>query len=236
MRYQRKDKTLVFLASLLMCAFGLSATALGQVPYDPTLAVRPAPNIMVLLDATRTTLINGETCLGKCHATGNHGGIDDYGIYQNGETRLQLARRVLTGGWGWNSNGRTANSDARVSTAGIMDTYRGYRWGVAWYDGSGARIALDPTTDNEQAQKTVIDFGQPCFEVLPGSPGSCVQGLNSWMPAVGSAQGSFPTSNGRQSNALQYLEQYWDPAVNAPQTPAQRQTNNGRQQQNQKEG
>jgi hypothetical protein len=223
-----KKKFLGSLCIVLMASVTLPESARGQVPYDPTLAVKPAPNIMLLIDATRTTLINGATCFGMCHATGGHGSLDSYSIYRNGKTRLQLARTVLTGGWGWNSNGSVSNSDARVSTAGIMDTYRGYRWGVSWYDGSGVRLALDPTSDNELAQKTVIDFGQPCFEVAPGNSGTCVYGLNSWMPAVGSAQGSFTTSDGRQSVALQYLEEYWRPGVSPPQTPLQRQPKNGK--------
>ncbi|MEE2903727.1 MAG: PilC/PilY family type IV pilus protein [Myxococcota bacterium] len=206
---------------IVTCFAGFgSSIAQAQVPYDPTVAVRPAPNIMVVMDATRTTLINGETCRGLCHTRNGHSdGHDDAHIYRRGETRLQLARQVLTGGWGWNSNGRVANSDARVSTDGIMDVYRGYRWGLTWYDGTGPRLAIDPTSDNERAQKTMIDFGMGCFEILPGNSNTCYYGLNSWMPQRGSTSASNAES--RQARALQYVHDYWKPGISPPQTSPQ---------------
>jgi hypothetical protein len=217
-----KQKSLWALASIMALFVVEAPSAQAQVPFDPTTAVRPPPNIMLLMDATRTTLINGETCRGLCHSRGSNACQTNHehscSIYQNGETRLQLARRVLTGGWGWNSNGRVANSDARVSTAGIMDTYRAYRWGVSWYDGTGVRLALDPTSNNDLAQKTVIDFGLPCFEYDPRDRNrTCYYGLNSWMPNIGSTGASG--AGGRQSRALQYLDQYWRPGVSPPQAP-----------------
>ena len=88
----------------------LATPALAQNPYDPPTSVRPPPNVMLLMDATGTTRINGSTCRGSCHvegptpgACGGWGGEWDCNIYGAGETRLQLARRVLTGGWGWNT-------------------------------------------------------------------------------------------------------------------------------------
>lgn len=209
--------------------------AAAQIPYDPPTATRPEPNVMVVIDATRTTLIDGGSCGGACHVEGqvspcgtrsDHSGT----LYYNGQTRLQLARRVLTGGWGWNTNvvvnGQSA--DARIRTDGVMDTYK-VRWGVAWYDGLGTRIALDPTVDNDLAQRTVIDFRQPSNEdlgeatLLDGRP------LNSWLPFYrttqccgnqdGSATDCTPEtipwfndaggSGGRMGRALKYVRDYW---------------------------
>ena len=205
---------------------GLSANVVqAQVPYDPTTAVRPTPNIMVVMDAMRTTLIDAQGCgNARCHVTGRHQTHQvSTSIYRNGQTRLQLARRVLTGGWGWNSNGVVPGSDARISTDGIMDVYKGYNWGVVWYDGSGPRLALDPTSDNERAQQSVIDFGLGCFETSPNNSNTCMYGLNSWMPIVGSGQhtsGGAPNYDHRQSRVMSYMHDYWMPGVSPPTTPA----------------
>ena len=78
-------------------------------------------------------------------------------------------------------------------------------------------------TPNEQGafsgscQKTVIDFGLPCFEYDPRDRNrTCFYGLNSWMPNIGSTGASG--AGGRQSRALQYIEQYWRPGVSPPRT------------------
>ena len=158
-------------------ALGMVASAspaLAQNPYDPPTSVRPPPNVMLLMDATGTTRINGSTCRGSCHvegptpgSCGGWGGEWDCNIYAAGQTRLQLARRVLTGGWGWNTAhvdgpgpGTNGPADAQLRTDGVMDQYK-VRWGVTWYDGIGTHLAIDPTADNLLAQKAVIDFGHP---------------------------------------------------------------------------
>src|SRR5688500_3396847 len=155
---------------LMVSTFSLLApAAFAQIPYNPPSATRPPPNVMLVLDGSKTTMINGENCRGICHVEGTvdsqcggAGGEYDCNIYRHGETRLQLARRVLTGGWGWNTSfwsSRNGFADASSSNAGVMDQYRGIRWGLMWYDGLGTRIALDPTGDNVAAQRAVIDFG-----------------------------------------------------------------------------
>jgi hypothetical protein len=95
---------------------------------------------------------------------------------QTSQTRLNLARRVLTGGWGWNTSvswaGSGGSADAFVRPDGIMDQYK-VRWGVMYYDGLGARMVLNPTVDGpgKIAQKAVIDFGNPGFGENYGNPG-----------------------------------------------------------------
>jgi hypothetical protein len=216
-----------------LSVLSLSATAWGQVPYDPPTAVRPPPNVMVLMDATRTTLINGQTCTGVCHQEGNCGGGNhhDCGIYARGETRLQLARRVLTGGWGWNTNhvdGTNGVADARVRTDGVMDNYR-VRWGVAWYDGLGTRIVVDPTLDSVAAQQAVIDFGLPSNESLGQGidNGAGAVSLNSWLPyyrttncCSNASAAAADGASARMARALETIRQYWQPGVSAVRFPA----------------
>src|SRR5687768_5115661 len=98
---------------VLLAAFVIAmapSIARAQNPFDPPTATKPPPNVMLLMDGTRTTLINGSNCRGVCHVEGAsdsdcgaRGGEYDCNIYREGETRLQLARRVLTGGWGWDT-------------------------------------------------------------------------------------------------------------------------------------
>ena len=152
----------------MVCIVGAPAVAFAQIPYDPPSAVRPPPNVMVLMDATRTTLIDGNgrdmsgNCTSSCHDEGetpNPRGHNDMTDYLNGLTRLQLARRVLTGGWGWNPSGPApAGANAATSLEGVMDQYK-VNWGVAYYDGIGTRIVKDPDDNNVASQKAVIDFG-----------------------------------------------------------------------------
>lgn len=183
---------------LTLLATATSAhVAVAQIPYDPPTAQRAAPNVMLLMDSTRTTLIDSNPCgSGNCHVQDNNG--NDPLLFQNGRTRLQLGRRVLTGGWGWNTTyadtsqpaPNTADAAGRVD--GVMDQYR-VRWGVAFYDGLGTRLALNPTSDNRLAQQRVIDFGQPGYgenlgpSPLAGYTGSPTAGgvsdrLNSYLP------------------------------------------------------
>lgn len=149
--------------------------AQAQNPFDPPTATRPQPNVMLLMDGSLTTMINGQNCRGLCHVEPGMGcgGEYDCDLYRHGETRLQLARRVLTGGWGWNTSyvsgphghvdGTThagqGPADALQSNIGVMDQYRGVRWGLMWFDGLGTRHVLDPTANNQLAQQRVIDFG-----------------------------------------------------------------------------
>jgi len=172
--------------------FGIAHPALAQVPYDPPSAVKAAPNVFLILDANRTTLISGGSCTGSsCHFEGVGGGrsTGNASLYQNGETRLSLARRVLTGGWGWNTASTYGPSggsaDGFVRPDGIMDQYK-IRWGVIFYDGLGARMVLNPTFDgsNKVAQKAVIDFGRPGFGENFGGPSDTglATPLNSWLP------------------------------------------------------
>lgn len=176
------------LSGLTVMILGLpSAASWAQVPYDPPTAQRAAPNVLLVMDATRTTLINGSTCRGECHfedAAFNAAGsvrsppeIGEYSdLFNTGQTRLQLARRVLTGGWGWNTANTAA--DASVSRLGIMDQYF-VRWGVIYYDGLGARLAQNPTMNNALAQQRVIDFNLPGYgEAL----GRVSPTLNSFLP------------------------------------------------------
>ncbi len=153
-------------ALLAVLLAGLSFPALAQNPYDPPTSVRPPPNVMLLMDATRTTLITGAPCGGPCHTEGQCGGWGgswSCSIYGAGNTRLQLARRVLTGGWGWNTthvDATNGSADALLRTDGVMDQYK-VRWGVTYYDGLGTRLVVDPTANNLGAQQAVIDFGYP---------------------------------------------------------------------------
>lgn len=227
--------------SVTACALSLLGpnVAWSQATYDPPTSQRPPPNVMLLLDATRTTSINGQTCRGLCHVEGSCGGAGgewDCNLYKRGETRLQLARRVLTGGYGWNTSVNGADglpADARVRTDGVMDGYK-VRWGVSYYDALGVRLAIDPTTNSEAAQKAVIDFNNtPNDAYGPGGP----TGLNSFMiyprttRCCGNSSGSpWSTANytrlpwwdqngnwaSRQAVALQWLRDYWRPGVHAP--------------------
>lgn len=216
---------------LALAAVFVPTMSWAQVPFDPPTAQRAAPNVLLLLDSTRTTLINGQTCRGECHVedTGNSGEHQD-SLYNNGETRLQLGRRVLTGGWGWNTTGTgpSGSADASVRRDGVMDQYF-VRWGVLFYDGLGARLALNPTLDNALAQQRVIDFGQPGFgENLASPPIS--PPLNSYVPhyrttrCCGNSQAGGPGNDGhdattpvydeatgaggRMTRALQYVRDY----------------------------
>ena len=117
--------------------------------------------------------------MGPSQSCGGHGGEYNCDILKNGETRLQLARRVLTGGYGWNTSvigpdGRSA--DARARTDGVMDAYK-VSWGVTYFDGLGPRLAADPTLDADAAQKAVIDFGMAPNDHLTNPAGD--PGLNS---------------------------------------------------------
>jgi hypothetical protein len=47
--------------------------------------------------------------------------------------------------------------DALTQTVGVMDAYK-VRWGVAWYDGLGTRLAIDPTTDCAAVTTTVDEM------------------------------------------------------------------------------
>ena len=112
----------------LGCLLGGTSSALAQNPYDPPTAVRPPPNVMLLLDATMTTTINplkpADCHAGGCHEPGH--GLHSSTIWANGGTRLQLARQVLTGGYGWNvdTTKAAASADAKVSAAGVMDAFK----------------------------------------------------------------------------------------------------------------
>ena len=78
------------------------------------------------------------------------GGSWSCSIYGAGNTRVQLARRVLTGGWGWNTthfDATNGSADALLRTDGVMDQYK-VRWGVSYYDGLGTRLVVDPTANN----------------------------------------------------------------------------------------
>ncbi len=199
----------------------LATPALAQNPYDPPTSVRPPPNVMLLMDATGTTRINGSTCRGSCHvegptpgACGGWGGEWDCNIYGAGETRLQLARRVLTGGWGWNTghvNVPNGPADAQLRTDGVMDQYK-VRWGVTWYDGIGTRLAIDPTADNLLAQKAVIDFGHPGRNEATFKTGAAtgisVPALNSYNPAFRTT-GCCGVTNGPINPAAIWDEQPW---------------------------
>jgi hypothetical protein len=176
---------------------------------------------MLLMDATGTTRINGSTCRGSCHvegptpgACGGWGGEWDCNIYGAGETRLQLARRVLTGGWGWNTghvNVPNGPADAQLRTDGVMDQYK-VRWGVTWYDGIGTRLAIDPTADNLLAQKAVIDFGHPGRNEATFKTGAAtgisVPALNSYNPAFRTT-GCCGVTNGPINPAAIWDEQPW---------------------------
>ena len=232
------------LGAVLSVTIGLPAVGLAQVPYDPPTAVKPAPNVMLLMDATRTTLINGENCRGICHQEGvGYSGRHEWStsIYAAGETRLQLARRVLTGGWGWDTghvDGTNGAASAEIRGDGVMDAYK-VRWGVAWYDGVGVRLAINPTADNLAAQEAVIDFGynpdSPNTEILGTGIGGV--DLNSYLPFYRSTQccgnhdsGSSapppPTripfwadaadAHARQARALRWVHDYYKPGVAPP--------------------
>jgi hypothetical protein len=160
-------------------ASAFALPALAQNPYDPPTAVRPAPNLALLMNATRTVTINARSCgSSSCHA--EPGGNDNWPLWQWGWTRIQLARRALTGGFAWNNGplpplppGWTdpGEPDANISHDGIMDTYTGVRYGVFYFDGLGTRTVLNPgesypgLTMNDSAQRAVIDFGAP---IAPG--------------------------------------------------------------------
>jgi len=173
-------------------ALGFAQSASAQVPYDPPTSVKAAPNVFLILDANRTTLISGAACGAPCHYEGFPDGDSGQSktLYMQGLTRLSLARRVLTGGWGWNTaafHGPSGGSaDGKQRPDGIMDQYK-VRWGVMWYDGLGARWVLNPTFDgpNKVAQKAVIDFGRPGFGENWGPVGFKITeqgGLNSFLP------------------------------------------------------
>jgi hypothetical protein len=225
MRTTRLPSVLVILLS--------PAVAVAQNGFDPPTAERAAPNVLLLMDSTRTTLINGATCTGTCHVedTGNSGHHDS-SIYQNGETRLQLGRRVLTGGWGWNTagTGPSGSADASVRRDGVMDQYF-VRWGLLFYDGLGTRLALNPTLDNALAQQRVIDFGQPGFgegfSAPPINPAlnsylphyrttrCCGNGQQGGLGADGNDESSpvydeATDAGGRMTRALQYVRDYID--------------------------
>lgn len=217
---------------------GMSSSAYGQATYDPPTAQRPPPNVMAVMDATRTTLIDGQGCgSSHCHVEANcggHSGKWDCGLYRNGGTRLQLARRVLTGGWGWGSNATVLGSDAQQNATGVMDYYK-VRWGVTYYDGLGPRLAVDPTSDNEAAQKAVIDFGNPpndtfgpggaplnSFVPYPRTTRCCGNRLsappydytrNTDLPWYDEASGA----HARQSQVMEFVRNYWQPGTPAPQ-------------------
>ena len=83
------------------------------------------------------------------------GGSWSCSIYGAGNTRVQLARRVLTGGWGWNTthfDATNGSADALLRTDGVMDQYK-VRWGVSYYDGLGTRLVVDPTANNLAARE-----------------------------------------------------------------------------------
>lgn len=197
----------------------------AQVPFDPPTAQRAAPNVLLIMDSTRTTLINGETCRGRCHVEDNgddtgSGGEHDGNIYDRGETRLQLARRVLTGGWGWNTAavGPSGPADAAVRRDGVMDQYF-VRWGLIYYDGLGPRLALNPTVDNALAQQRVIDFAQPGFGEDIGNDGNdyVSPALNSYLPhyrttrCCGNSQAAGPGNDGSSASTPVYNEAVgWD--------------------------
>lgn len=224
------------LSRMALALIFLPGVSWAQVPYDPPTAQRAAPNVILLMDATRTTLINGSTCRGECHVEdGGNGGEHDPNIYNYGETRLQLARRVLTGGWGWNTTGQerppgTRSADASVRRDGVMDQYF-VRWGLIYYDGLGARLVLNPTLDNALAQQRVIDFGQPNFGETISNP-AINPPLHSFLPywrttqCCGNAQQLLPWNDGwaastpvwgeatawagRMTRALDYVHDYLD--------------------------
>jgi hypothetical protein len=189
------------LVAVWASAFALPA--LAQNPYDPPTAVRPAPNLALLMNATRTVTINARSCgSSSCHA--EPGGNDNWPLWQWGWTRIQLARRALTGGFAWNNGplpplpaGWTdpGEPDANISHDGIMDTYTGVRYGVFYFDGLGTRTVLNPgesypgLTMNDSAQRAVIDFGAPIapgnfgFGEQMGGPNDRPQvGLGSFLP------------------------------------------------------
>lgn len=191
-------------STLIGLTAGAARVAFAQVPYDPPTSVTAAPNVFLVMDATRTTLITGESCEARCHMEARHNDahnshLHDPDVYMRGETRLQLARRVLTGGWGWgtsvNYGPSGGSADADIRRDGIMDQYPGIRWGLVYYDGLGARLVLNPTGDNRLAQQSVIDFGQPGFlETVGHHPINTVgtvphaTALNSWLPMYRTTQ------------------------------------------------
>ncbi len=205
------------LVAVWASAFALPA--LAQNPYDPPTAVRPAPNLALLLNATRTVTIDARSCgPARCHAQPD-GVPGDTWVWQFGLSRLQLARRALTGGFAWNNGPLPAlpagvpdpgEPDAQISTAGIMDAYTGIRYGIFYFDGLGTRTALNPgesysgMTMNESAQRAVIDFGAP---VGPGNFGFGERmgevadqpqvGLGSYLPMYRTTQccGNGPASS-----------------------------------------
>src|SRR5262245_16862245 len=221
--------------------------ALAQGTFDSPIAKKPPPNVMVMLSADKTNQI-AANCSSGCHG----GGAPSWGsgypgdLWERGETRLQLVRRALTGGYGLSTavigpDGLPA--DALVRTDGVMDAYK-VHWGVAWYDGMGTRLAIDPTANNDAAQAAMIDFGQPWNDWYPYMPqwGYGAQypgepGLNSfnlfpftvwsgcfekkpydpWIQANG-----IPWNGRRQSRApsrmaraLKWAKEYFDPSKNA---------------------
>ncbi|MBI2376779.1 MAG: hypothetical protein HYV07_22465 [Deltaproteobacteria bacterium] len=184
--------------AIVLFGLGLSSSALAQNPFDPTSILGAKPNVMVLMDGTRTTLI-GQVC-GDCHQwTSTKCGAGDVpggpcGLYRNGLTRLSYIRRALTGGWGWNTSyvsqidGQVA--DGSVRTDGVMDVYP-VRWGVMWYDGLGVRVAQNMTNDVQAAQKAIIDFGQTPNDTQYGVLNYGYVGavtLNSYMPNAGTVE------------------------------------------------
>jgi hypothetical protein len=165
--------------------------AFAQSTFDSPVAKRPPPNVMLLLGADRTMGIEA-TCSNGCHRGGaaNWNGPGAYlgDPWNQGITRIQIVRRALTGGWGLNTtvvDPTNGPADAMLRTDGIMDAYK-VRWGVAWYDGIGLpRLAVNPTTDNDLAQRAVINFGQTAndwynYANSPPPSTGVDPGLNSW--------------------------------------------------------
>ena len=189
------------LTGLTLSVLALPAVAFGQVPSDPPTSRNPPPNVMMVFDATRTTLIDTNTCgTSDCHIQASNcsspGDKDSCDIVRRGRTRYQLAKELMTGGWGWNTSfrwrGQTA--DARLATTGIMDLYK-VRWGVMYYDGVGTRLVRDPSLDNLATQKAVIDFGHASNESLGAGVGAGAPRLASLGRARG-AGGAFGAGAG----------------------------------------
>lgn len=182
-------RTMLGRLSMLCAAVGLLGTAEvahGQVTFDSPAAKRPPPNVMLLLAADRTNQI-AANCSDGCHGAGGTWGFGYANdLWHRGETRIQLVRRAMTGGYGVDTMvvGPDGDADAIRRSDGVMDAYK-VRWGVAWYDGLGTRLAIDPTTDAEASQRAMIDFGQTANDHYPYSPpiapfGTSLPGLNSY--------------------------------------------------------
>jgi hypothetical protein len=202
----------VVIASGVLVAQSRAANA--QSTFDSPIAKKPPPNVMLLMQEDRTMGI-AATCGNGCHGGGEPNwdpppiggcastfctGSFPGDIWAQGNTRLQIMRRALTGGWGWNTpvvDATNGPADARLRTDGIMDAYK-VRWGVAWYDGIGVpRIAANPTTDNMLAQEAVIDFSQNFNDFYGYSQSGYANqpNLNSWETFAFTAWGPVPNAD-----------------------------------------